>query len=107
METEKLIGLIMWGVGASVFSFLCWKHGRDIWKAVKGEDNRLQLTEVVAFFWLILFPIAFFTDLSPYIDVSDTVWTSLDVIFAVIIAGNVAEKKFKNGDSTKREGDIE
>jgi hypothetical protein len=86
------------------FIFLTRKHRIEIWEAIKGEDGKLQLTEIAAFYWFMLFPILFFGDLFFNMKASAEIWYSMDFVFFTIIGGHAyinKQKRLENDDISR------
>ncbi len=93
LEPQHIAAYIFEAFSLIYFLYLTKKHRKEMWEAIRGDDKKLQLPEIAAFFWFILFPILFFGDLFFGLDASDKVWYSMDVIFLFIIGGYAAVTK--------------
>ena len=67
----------------------------EFWKAIKGKDGELQLTEACIYAWIRIFPVAVLSDLFFQLHLSAKVWVSLDAIFFTLILGDIGSKAFK------------
>ncbi len=104
----QITGLCFFVFTFAYFIYITRKHSGEIWGAMLGDDGKLQLTELAALFWFILFPILFFADLFLGLKASEEIWYSMDGIFLIIIGGHSVNKHFESrqkkngGDTTQR-----
>lgn len=102
MGVEKIIGYVFFLFCIGYLLYITHKHKNDLWGAIIGDDKKLDITELAALFWFMLFPMLFFGEVFLGLKAGEHIWYSLDSIFLIIIGGDVANKKIKNG---KTKGD--
>lgn len=52
----RILTISFWLFSVTTFYMSAMKRKQSIWKALLGEDKKMQLTEVAAFYWVLLFP---------------------------------------------------
>ena len=92
---------------ACVFYFLRATEQKkaEIWSAIKGDDNKLQVTEIATLFWCWLFPCLFFINIAivilglkldnSHVAIMTKVWYSMDAMFGFVMMGH-GITNFKN-----------
>ena len=79
--------------------------GEEMWRAIRGDDNKLQLHEIVGLLWILNFDIMLYMELFFQRKASENMWYSMDLIFAIIILGdtgnNFIKTKFNQNDTKK------
>lgn len=93
---DHIIGYIFFVFCLGYIIYITIRHKKTLWEAISGEDKKLDLTELAALFWFVIFPILFFAEIFLGKTVGEHIWYSLDSIFLIIIGGNVVGKKGKN-----------
>lgn len=93
---EKLIGfMIMFGVFAYML-YISKKYKKDLWDAVKGDNGRLEIPEMIIAISMILYPVIVLSDVFLGLHASEGVFWSLDAIILFGLTGRVALNKFGN-----------
>ena len=101
MEVEKIIGLVFFVFCVGYMIYITQKHKDDLWSAIIGQDNKLDLTEFAALLWFLIFPMLFFAEVFLSLKAGEHIWYSLDSIFLIIIGGDVTSKTL-NGKKDKK-----
>jgi hypothetical protein len=89
---EKIVGYVFFAISIWYVVGVFKRHRKEIWGAIVGKNNKLELTELAALYWFLFFPILFFADLFLHMEASAKVWYSMDGIFVAIILGDTAVK---------------
>ena len=77
------------------------KHKKDLWNAIIGDNKKLDITEMAALFWFLLFPVLFFAEVFLGKVAGEHIWYSMDSIFLIIVGGDVVNKrKNKSNDNS-------
>lgn len=87
------------------FGFICIitiRRGNEVWKDLKGDDEKLQLIEVIAIIWLILLILTVITDILG-LRASGNWWTTLNSIFVVLVGGKALLLKMSGAKSPPKE----
>lgn len=95
MGVEKIIGYVFFLFCIGYILHITNKHKVSLWNAIIGDDKKLDITELAALFWFMLFPMLFFAEVFLGMVAGEHIWYSLDSIFLIIIGGDVANKKIK------------
>lgn len=90
---DHIIAYAFFAFSLGYMVFITTKHKDDLWKAIIGDNNKLDITEMAALFWFVLFPILFFAEVFLGKVAGEHIWYSLDSIFLVIVGGNALNKK--------------
>jgi hypothetical protein len=108
---DKIIACFFFIVAACYFFIATERKKKEIWKAIKGEDNKLQVTEIATLYWCRLFPVLFFLNLMIVIlglELSDNhvtlmtkSWYSMDTFFGFIMLGHGYANRNSKGSKNK------
>ena len=95
---EKTLALAFFLFCAIYFFYATEKKKKEIWSAIKGDDNKLQVTEIATLYWCRLFPILFFVNLSivilglsvtpEHVELITKAWYSMDAMFGFVMMGH-------------------
>ena len=59
----RIASISFWGFSVWMFYKSAIARKNSIWEGLKGDDNKLQVHEIAAFFWVLLFPEVVFLQL--------------------------------------------
>lgn len=100
---EKVIACVFFVVFAVYFFIATEKKKRHIWKAILGDDGKMQVAEITILYWVRLFPILFFVnilivilglDINQFsLSLMQTAWYALDGVFAFAIVGDAYKSR--------------
>lgn len=97
----QIIGWVLMGITLGYLAFLTYRKRGDIWGAVIGEDNKLQISEFVIVIWLVLFPVVVCADIFLKLPASPQVWWSMDIILGLTLGYKATDLfKVKKSDET-------
>lgn len=63
LTLPRLIAIAFWFFSVFQFHRSAIKRKSDLWSAIIGDNKRMDLKEVAAFYWVILFPEVIFLQL--------------------------------------------
>jgi cation transport ATPase len=96
ISIEKLIGFfIMLGVFVYMF-YISKKYKKDLWDAVKGDNNKLEVPELIVVISMILYPVIVLSDVFLGLHASEGIFWSLDSIIFFALTGRVLLNRFNN-----------
>ena len=90
---DHIIAYVFFAFSLGYMIFITTKHREDLWSAIIGENKKLDITELAALFWFVLFPILFFAEVFLGRTAGEHIWYSLDSIFLIIVGGNTLNRK--------------
>lgn len=95
---EKILAIAFFLFCAIYFFHATEKKKKDIWQAIKGDDNKLQVPEIATLYWCRLFPILFFINVlivilgleldDNHVIIMTKVWYSMDAVFGFVMVGH-------------------
>jgi len=105
LTIERVLAIVFFVVCAVYFFYTTEKKKKDIWSAIKGDDNKLQVPEIATLYWCRLFPILFFINIlivllgleldEKHVTIMTKVWYSMDAMFGFVMMGH-GISNFKN-----------
>lgn len=102
LTPDKIVGYVIFVVIALYLHFnIMRKHKVEIWEAIKGEDKKLQFTEVVMALALTLYPLLVLADVFLRLKASEAVWISIDLVTTGGLVGDVLKKR-NNGKGNEQ-----
>jgi hypothetical protein len=91
----KLLLTIIFISSLIAYYWVIARKWTEIWPAIKGENNQLDVPELVIFMWVVLFPCVALASLFLELTVDPALWLSMDAIMLFALTGRVLMDKGK------------
>ena len=96
LEFSREIGLMMYGVFfVYVIINLIKRRREELWSAIKGDDDKLQLTEMVGLVFLCLTLFVTIAEVTFSAKISPSLWAFLDGALLIVFGAHSYIKKQK------------
>lgn len=87
-----MVGYFLMLVAFSYYGYIVYKKHTSLWQAIIGDDNKLQVPEIVTLIALVILPIMLLSDFILGLRASTEAWVSIDAI----LFGGLAGKGYKD-----------
>lgn len=87
--SAKIVGTVMYAVALGFLLVLSLRNRTTIWRALIGDNKKLDLPEVVVLMWLVIFPVISLADPLLGLAASEKVWWGLDLVLLFALTGRV------------------
>ena len=95
MTNPKVIGVVLFVITISVFWIIAYRSRRNFWQAIIGENDKLDLPEIVVIIWVVVFPVIALADPLLGLEASEKVWWGMDLILLFALTGKVSIEYLK------------
>jgi hypothetical protein len=96
IEASREIGLFLYGIFfIYLIIHLIRRRREEFWSAIKGDDNKLQLTEIFGLVFLVLSIFIVIAESSFHAEISPSLWAFLDGAILIVFGAHSYIKKQK------------